>query len=211
MARYGNPTIMGNRPGQSMANASFNSDKDYAKNAVSGSRGEVKVMELLQEWCPNDSIIFPSVKIPGQGVEADIDFCVIRGNRILLVDAKNYKGGVTYSSDTSDPEHRIIENGVFGGKNMGQSMTMAVNRLQKILPGYVVDGLVLFAPLGEPSDVRNLVWPGGYRTYYGVEGRPIVQGYLAEANGGHNAAVSASCVMAALACRNNPGGKYYLQ
>lgn len=194
---YGYPSVMGNEAGFSMEHSDVH--YQFGDDAVTvGSRGEKIIAQLLNKWVPSDAVIFPSVKIPG--AEADIDFLIVRGNRVLVVDAKYFKSGTIYHSNAASPDY-MYENGVQTHR-MSHSMDMAVNRLRSLLPGHVVSGVVILAPHHKFSDVSNLVWPGGFSTFYGDEAIPVVRGFLARATGGHQAAYPAACVAMSLAFRN---------
>jgi hypothetical protein len=73
-----------------------------------GIRGEQKVaqeLERLAALYPN-MYVFHSVKLPGQ--IGDIDHLVVQGDKMMLVDSKNWKGNAAYNVYHSDEDGDYI-------------------------------------------------------------------------------------------------------
>lgn len=92
-------------PGASLYHADL---EDNNGQLEAGIKGEQRVADELERIAANypNTYIFHSVKLPGH--VGDMDHIVVQGNRVLLVDSKNWKANVSYTRLDSNPETDII-------------------------------------------------------------------------------------------------------
>lgn len=166
------------------------------KNANIGIMGEKKLWSMLTEnantrpygiW---SSLGIPQVRKKGKGgwyttkdyANADVDFAIANGNKIVLVDAKKYASGKFYWG------RKTIMEGLFTSKKdgkgkpivMGRNMENALDKYRarereirkqfakqgKNYPEVHISAMVVFVPTPKlPKSVRFLVWPGGIKSY----------------------------------------------
>lgn len=154
------------------------SDNDFVKKtgkkrASAGQKGEQMLFEKLRNqkngWLPADAPLFCSLKVPGKA--SDIDFAVIRGDKVLLIDAKIFRqiGGFFWNMGAA----RDFMNHNFGryknssGKEMhlGKNMDMARDIVSRNMPGFKVESVVICMTYpGKPvTNTMFLKYPGNIR------------------------------------------------
>lgn len=91
------------RPGASLETA-HNLDADARQAGIAGEQRVAAELELLAAFYPN-MYIFHSVKLPGR--TGDIDHVVIQGDRMMLIDSKNWRGDSAYHvyASTQDADY----------------------------------------------------------------------------------------------------------
>lgn len=131
-------------------------DKDFQRKvgkgrAAAGSKGEQLVFNKLREkggWAPADTPVFCSLKVPGKAT--DIDFAIVRGSKVLLIDAKMYRQDGGFFWNYGDRTH--IRRGFGHYRNskgetmtLSKSMVMAKDIISRNLPsGFTVEAMVVF-------------------------------------------------------------------
>jgi len=159
------------------AGSSF-SDQEFVKKtgksrAKAGQQGEQMLFEKLRNhkngWLPADAPLFCSLKVPGK--QSDIDFAVIRGDKVLLIDAKIFRqvGGFFWNMGSA----RDFMNHNFGkyknsrGEEMYLSKNMAMARdiVSKNMPGFKVESIVVCMTYpGKPvTNTMFFKYPGNIR------------------------------------------------
>lgn len=92
-------------PGASLYHADIADDNGQLQ---AGIKGEQRVADELARIAANypNTYVFHSVKLPGR--VGDMDHIVVQGNRVLLVDSKNWKSNARYTRTDFNPETDII-------------------------------------------------------------------------------------------------------
>ena len=161
--------LMAGRPGSGLSASGFSEE-----NIKAGQKGELNFAKALQKagllgnfqtyW----SVSLPDRAnfLPSREYETDVDCIIVTGQRLYLVDLKNYKGGgLTYESERGKLQARDDATGALvrvSGK-MSRNMELAQELFRSHLGprGYTVVSRVVFMPQnsGEPK-MKNVYWPG---------------------------------------------------
>lgn len=176
------------RAATSMTGRDFQT-KFGATNTRAGSRGEQVLFEKLRKkggWLKPDIPLMCSLKLTGK--QSDIDFAIVHGNKILLVDAKMYQqnGGFYWNLGDSPIMHKGL--GTYktsGGKQvkLSRSMIMAKDIISRELPGYTVESIVIFTvdPKNRNSTMPNttfLTYPGGVKALNDRSGKRFIRKFF---------------------------------
>lgn len=168
--------VRGARFGQAGQSLSSSQAHDkFGANVVAGQIGERALAAKLQNSSETRAYsLFQSLGIPAKPgskrYSSDVDMALINGNRVVLIDAKQWSArkfywslaGTVFENFSVKRDRRSNE-----PVTMSKNMDMAVNRYREYLPGCVVLGMVVFVPskAGLPSGVSLLRWPGGIKSY----------------------------------------------
>lgn len=87
-------------PGASLVTA-YELDESARNAGIDGERRVAQELERLAALYPN-MYVFHSVKLPGH--TGDIDHLVVQGDKMMLVDSKNWKGNAAYNVYHSDDD-----------------------------------------------------------------------------------------------------------
>lgn len=158
---------------KSMASNEFK--KKFGNTTGAGARGERLLFERLRNHILPSSIpLFCSMHVTGK--KSDIDFAIVSGKKILLIDAKYMRqdGGFYWNLGH---ESRSIYKG-FGkyktsnGKDiqLSRSMDMAKDIVGKKLPGFTVESIVVFVTDPRAKNAKMptttlLHYPGGIKVF----------------------------------------------
>lgn len=147
----------------------------FGGKAHVGAAGERKFAELMRgAGLDAKYSIFYSLNLPSAGpgggrqYQSDVDVALINGNRIVLVDVKNWKPNVVYWSLGSIPMCNLSPLLRDGRMKHSANMAAAVSRYRQAFPHAKVSAMVVFIPSAKgemPISVRWLKWPGGIRSY----------------------------------------------
>lgn len=177
-------------PATSMGNKEF-SDKFGVTNTRSGQIGEQKLFETLRGrggWLPAHIPLFCSLHTPGSD-SADIDFAIVNGNRILLIDAKYWRQDSGFLWNFGDDGANMFE-GIKRWKNksgkpyhFSRSMIMAKNNIAKALPGFQVEAIVIMVTDHKYKNTRLpnttfLTAPGGVKVLNMRSAKRYIAKYL---------------------------------
>lgn len=157
-------------PGSGLNNSNFSQS-----NISRGIAGETQFAQALTAaGCINSVDSFWSVSMPStatmnpdRNMPTDIDCVLVVGNRILLIDVKNYSGGNGTYYNVDSHTLAMVDNvtGDYVGKwrKMSQNMSMALERFTNNLSGYTVEAHVVFVPTSRGSAyiAPGTAWPGG--------------------------------------------------
>ena len=157
------------KAGSSMSTSSFQSK--YADTSQSGRAGEVRLESLLKRITDGETIGFSSVRTPKQGYNTDVDFVLVKGNRVLLIDSKLYKQGGFWFSFGGKlfrnfiPAHRDKAG---NHKAMSRNMSMARDAFrEKLGNDFIVEAVTVFVRSDDNKPHAN-TWftrfPGGIKT-----------------------------------------------
>lgn len=142
-------------------------------NTKAGAKGERILAEKLRDkWLPKEVPLFCSLIVPGKS--SDIDFAVVQGNKILLIDAKMYRqdGGFFWNWGASPSIKRNLSAYTTGRNNnpvtMSKSMSMARDVISRKMPGYVVESIVVLTTDHNNRNAKQpntmfLTYPGGVK------------------------------------------------
>ena len=162
-------------PATSMSGREFQK-KFGSANTRSGAIGEQKLFEVLRGrngWLPAHIPLFCSLHTPGAD-SADIDFAVVNGNKILLIDAKFWRQNTGFVWNLGDDGENLFE-GIrrWKSKNgtnykFSRSMIMAKKNIKKALPGFQVESIVIMVTDHKYKNTRLpntrfLTAPGGVK------------------------------------------------
>lgn len=170
------PLLVYGKPGASMGKKEF-SKKFGGSNTKTGRKGELILFDKLRNpdtgWMPHDMALMCSLIVPGKS--ADIDFAMIMGNKILLVDAKLYRqdGGFFWNFGDSPVMRRNFSKYTSSSGNevhLSRSAIMAKDIISKNMPGYEVEAIVVFTtdpknPHAKSPNTSFLTYPGGIKAY----------------------------------------------
>ena len=159
--------------GQSLSSSAAH--EKFGKTVIAGQIGEKALAAKLQTNPKTRSYdLYQSLGMPTKPgrkrYNSDVDMVLANGNRVVLIDAKNWSANKFYWSMGGT----VFENfGVKRDRNSGEpvktskNMDMAVNLYNEYLPGVQVLGMVVFVPTkaGLPTSVKLLRWPGGIGSY----------------------------------------------
>lgn len=157
----------------------------FGENAYVGAIGEQNFANTLERLgLLNRYDSWFSVKVPkrdGHGQEkADVDIVLASGKHILLIDVKMWsaqerKPDGTYRRKhywtipfTDLPMVNLSPLKSHGAWKLSRSMNMARSRFSQALPGYHVEAIVVFVPVGKQRHVPGvsfLRWPGRIFSY----------------------------------------------
>ena len=171
---WGKPPHMYGVPGEGLTAAGFS--PSALEKGQAGERNFARA--LTREGLLDRFATFWSVHMPDETVgasktlQADIDAVIVTGQRILLVDVKNYvQGDVTWTPGTEADTLRIVDNptgGYVGGpRSMSSNMALAHERVTEKMHGLgirlPVESVVMFMPTqnGVGTVDPALTWPGG--------------------------------------------------
>lgn len=141
--------------------------------AVTGRNGKLGVTDikhsLLNSVHTYWSLSMPSEHNPAVAdtkYSTDIDCVVVSGRKIVLIDAKLYRGGnVIYKAGDSGELVTVdAETGMVTGKpyRMGRNMSMALDRFKKHYPSMDVSAMVvLVTPESGEAARIDTTWEGG--------------------------------------------------
>lgn len=177
------------RAGTSMNSAGFQ-NKFGKSNSKIGQRGEAVLMHKLRDrnngWLPAEIPLFCSLIVPGKS--SDIDFAMVNGNKILLVDAKMYRqdGGWYWNFGDSPVMRRNFSKYRSKSGNqvkLSKSMIMAKDILSQKLPGYQVEAIVVFTtdprnPRATAPNTTFLTYPGGVKAYNDAGARKFINRFF---------------------------------
>lgn len=183
------PLLVYGKPGSSMGDKSF-SKKFGKQNTNTGRKGELIVFDKLRNpdngWMPHDMALMCSLIVPGKS--ADIDFAMVMGNKILLVDAKLYRqdGGFYWNFGDSPAMHQNLSRYKTGsGKevNLSRSAIMAKDIISRNMPGYEVEAIVVFTtdpknPRAKAPNTTFLTYPGGVKAYNDKGAKKFIKKYF---------------------------------
>jgi len=181
--------------GTSMGDTNFL--KKFGKsNTQAGKMGEVILFHKLREphgWLKSDMPLFCSL-IPDKKYKSDIDFAVVMGNKVLLIDAKMYKSGGFYWNigNTVYRNFRPYKTEKYDKKarkrvsspvKMSKSMDMARDRIQRLLgDNYIVESCVIL--VSNPSSKQSLstTWfmryPGNIKVFNEFSGKKFIKKFF---------------------------------
>lgn len=160
--------------GKSMSTDGFS--RQFGQSATkSGFKGEQVMFDMLRNpangWAAADMPVFCSLLVPGKS--SDIDFALCRGDKILLLDAKYYRGdgGFYWLNKNGTLMRNFSKYTTSSGKNVNpsRSMVMAKSIISKQLPKHKVESLVVFVsdpknPKAKAPNTMFLTYPGGVQT-----------------------------------------------
>lgn len=161
----------GSRYGQ--AGKSLGESKTRSKfgqgNARAGMVGERYLSDAIRRnvstrnYTMYQSLRMPSMLGQKKYHDVDIDFALVSGNKVVLIDSKMWSAKHFYWSFFG----RVMK-GFEPGEVMSKNMEMARARFRDALPGHQVEAIVCFVPTrgGKlPKSVGLLFWPGMIRSY----------------------------------------------
>lgn len=129
-------------PGASLYHANL----DNANGQLNaGILGEQKVAEVLEQYAATheNTYVFHSVKLPGE--VGDIDHLVVRGDKAVLVDTKNWRSHASYILGAADNEAEYV----YRDGEMFEGGTVHLNRQlhdwAAVLPQFQVMGVLTLA------------------------------------------------------------------
>lgn len=143
-----------------------------ARNASLGQNGELNFGKALEKSGLKDkfailwSVRMPDTQamVPSTKFNTDIDCIIVTGDRVYLVDLKNYASGdVTYEShgDELYTIDNVTGNLVGKPKKMSRNMAMASDIFKKHFPGVRFETVVVLMPTDKGAGVvGNVQWPG---------------------------------------------------
>lgn len=155
-----------------------------------------------------------SVKVPkrgGNGREnADADIVLSTGRRILLIDVKMWSAQERTASGSYKRKtywtipflglpmvnFSPLRHGSNGEWRLSRSMEMARSRFSDELPGYQVESIVVFVPVGKSKHVPGVTflrWPGGIKSYASGDAVRFIRSYLGR--GGQKTGKEASALL----------------
>lgn len=183
------PLLVYGKPGTSMGSKGF-SNKFGKQNTKTGRKGEVIVFDKLRNpdtgWMREDIPLFCSLIIPGKN--ADIDFAMVMGNKVLLVDAKLYRqdGGFFWNFGDSPVMRRNLSRYTSTSGNnvtLSRSAIMAKDIISKKMPGYDVEAIVVFTtdpknPHAKMPNTSFLTYPGGIKAYNDAGAKRFIRRYF---------------------------------
>lgn len=167
----GEPYKVYGRAASTMQDADFQRKVgSYANSA--GAKGERIMFEKLRNpkngWIPADTPLFCSLKVPGKS--SDIDFAVVRGSKVLLIDAKMYRQDGGFYWNYGDRSKMMRNFGPYTTKSgsdmkLSKSMDMARDILSRKLPGFTVESVVIMTsddsnPQAKKPNTWFLKFPG---------------------------------------------------
>lgn len=161
----GEPYKVYGRAASTMSDSGFKRKVgSYANSA--GAKGEHILFEKLRNpkngWVPADTPLFCSLKVPGKN--SDIDFVIVRGSKVLLIDAKMYRqdGGFYWNyGDRSTMMRNLSTYTTKSGDPMklSKSMVMAKDIISRNLPGFTVESLVIMTTDdSNPKAKKPMTW-----------------------------------------------------
>lgn len=164
-------------PGASLHTA-YNLDPEARQAGIDGEVRVAQALERLSTLYPN-TYIFHSVKLPGK--LGDIDHIVVQGNRMLLVDSKNWKHDATYHIYHSTFEADYISrNGEeFAGGEIHLTRQIAEWQIEFMDSSVDVQAVLVIA--NNTSTVSESI--NAPYTLANIEGLPIVFESLFNADG----------------------------
>lgn len=163
------------KPATSMNTSEFK-NQFGSVNTRSGQIGEQKLFEYLRGkggWLPAHIPLFCSLHTPGAD-RADIDFAVVNGNRVLLIDAKYWRQDSGFLWNFGDNGEYMFEGfGRWKSKNgkpyhFSRSMIMAKENIQRDLKGFQVESIIVMVTDHKYKNTRLpntmfLTAPGGVK------------------------------------------------
>lgn len=170
-------------------------DRDFQRKvgkdrASSGNKGEHLVFEKLRRqggWAPADTPVFCSLKVPGKS--SDIDFAIVRGSKVLLIDAKMYRQDGGFYWNYGDRTHIRRGLGHYttrDGKQMklSKSMIMAKDIISRHLgSGFTVEAMVVLTTDNANSNAKMpttwaLKYPGNIPVCNDVSAARFINRFL---------------------------------
>jgi len=152
------PTVLGN-PGGSLLTESLQSQ--FGGTASVGAKGEVLTARLLEATFAGDPdvAIFHDLRIParpGEDMRANVDHVVLKGNRLLILDTKQWKPGFYWGLKRCYRGFRRFKPGD------ARTVPMAVDRYQEALQGtrVTVRGHLIIWPSTPTGRIDTWAWAG---------------------------------------------------
>lgn len=158
------------------AGASFAQDDfQYKDTAKSGALGERILAKKLDKWVPEGFSIFCSLRVPGK--RSDVDFAIVAGGDVLLVDAKLFRqdGGFLWNmgSESKNIYRYLSPYTTAKGKriNLSRSMIMAKDIYSRHIKTAVkVEPIVVITNNPKTKNAKMpvtwaLTYPGGVKVY----------------------------------------------
>lgn len=119
-------------PGGSLGDQSFVGAGDGAKEA--GRAGEIKTAEVLGEIArSSERVVLHDLRIPGDGIKANIDHVVLGEGVVLVIDSKRWAPGFYWT--LGGVSRRGMTDVPHADK---KTMEMIQDRLVPYLPGYLI-------------------------------------------------------------------------
>lgn len=161
------------------------------ESAAAGRVGEQRFAAILAKaGVTRDYEVWYSLRIPkdprnpgGTNYNSDVDVAIASGNKLILVDVKNWASGYHYWSIAGLPFKGISPMKKQNGEwKLGANMAGALARYRANLPGMSVEAIVVFIPTNAkgalPSSVGLLRWPGGIKSYLHGSGINKIKSFL---------------------------------
>lgn len=142
--------------GKSMGTESFKKAFGNSGHSDAGKLGEQKCEKMLKSIAPMGSVGMSSLSLPESS--GDIDFVLVRGRNVVLIDSKLWKAG-HYTTKRG----AIYRDGKVAYKKPSRNMTWARDQIQKRLgPGYKIHPVVILMSTGgkKPITASRLKFPG---------------------------------------------------
>jgi hypothetical protein len=141
----------------------------FKNNGKAGAVGEDRFAAGLSRAFGDRYAVHRSLRIPTNSasqtrLNGDVDFAIVNGNRMALVDVKLWKSGKYLSVLGHLPMHDWTPYKNNDGQwRLSRNMGAALERWREALPHMTVTALVEFEPAdGKDAvpDVAGLLWPG---------------------------------------------------
>lgn len=127
-------------------------------STASGKHGEVRCENRLKAMRPSGAVGMSSLSLPES--RGDVDFVMVKGKNVVLIDAKLWKAGVWSTNNRGS----ILLDGKVHYKEPSKNMRWAVDQISRLLgPGYNVHAVVMLMPTNGKKKVetKRLRFPGG--------------------------------------------------
>ncbi|HLS25726.1 MAG TPA: DnaJ domain-containing protein [Beutenbergiaceae bacterium] len=149
-----------------------------ARNATLGFGGEILTSQLIDVFAAIPGVRVVHGLVPGKG-EADVDHVILCGNRVVLVDAKNWAGGDYYWLSG-----QVMSTTAQGVLPRGNPMHWAVPIIARALPRKVIRPVVVIhSNNGAPVRTNNQGRNGGAELMTPMEFVETIGQWLVEADG----------------------------
>ena len=149
-----------------------------ARNATLGFGGEILTSQLIDVFAAIPGVRVVHGLVPGKG-EADVDHAILCGNRVVLVDAKNWAGGDYYWLSG-----QVMSTTAEGVLPRGNPMNWALPIITRALPRKVVRPVVVIhSNNGAPVRTNNQGRNGGAELMTPIEFVETIGQWLVEADG----------------------------
>ncbi len=149
-----------------------------ARNATLGFGGEILTSQLIDVFAAIPGVRVVHGLVPGAG-EADVDHAILCGNRVVLVDAKNWAGGDYYWLSG-----QVMSTTADGVLPRGNPMHWALPIITRALPRKVVRPVVVIhSNNGAPVRTNNQGRNGGAELMTPLEFVETIGQWLVEADG----------------------------